>query len=318
MNLSELQRTRGNLDSALQIQQKVLAIREELSGKGSLPVASTLNSLALVHLDKGEADRAVDSLQRALEIRTQLKAPADAAHGAVLHNLGEALRVAGRLEEARTRMNEALELRTKLYGEHHAESAATLANLGALYEDLNAPAEALGYALRALEIRKRVLPPGHLNIAVSLNNSGHLLTTLGRAAEGLQYLQEALQMVVERPQHKGGKLHAIVLLNLADCHLRSGRPEVADPLFRESIAAFSRTSLRHPEAASAYAGFARLLIAEGRLVAAEKTLQEALEISNRTRGSASREIAALSRTLAKVLRAQQRNTEADKLERAFR
>ena len=94
----------------------------------------------------------------------------------------------------------------------------------------------------------------------------------------------------------------------------TGRTSDAEPLYRSAIAIWEAIAPEHVNLATGLANLSRLFERQGKAAGAEKLLLRALAIRQKALGAESEPVLALEQTLAKLYRAQRRDTEAAKLE----
>jgi tetratricopeptide (TPR) repeat protein len=190
-------------------------------------------------------------------------------------------------------------------------------NLAAVYHDRGELASAAVLAERALAIRKKVLPAVHPSISIALNNLALIAGDSGDPEQSERLLHEAIAGG-ESGVLRDHPTLAIFYLNLAELFRKQRRFREAEPALRRALEIFDRKAADHPRAADALVALASLFLDQGKASGAEKLLVRALAIREKTGDQSSPQYAETKRFLVDVFRHQNRNTEAERLERSFR
>jgi len=240
------------LDRAVFLAERSLAIKEKILGGHDLDVAASLNSLGTIRREQGNYRGAKPLLERSLAIREKLLGLEHPEVAASLHNLGILLRLQGDYVGARPLLERAMTIREKVLGEEHPDVAASLNSLGILLKAQGDYEGAKPYFERALAIRERTFSSKHPNVAESLNNLGLILCDQGDYEGARPFLERALAiwektlglehpdvafplenlavLVAGQGDYEGAKLFLKRALTIREKALGSEHPEVARSL----------------------------------------------------------------------------------------
>jgi TPR repeat protein/serine/threonine protein kinase len=125
----------GRLVEVEDLHRRALIIRRKAFGEDSLPVAESLNNLALVLRRERHLIPAEEYHRRALAIRRKLLVAPHPTIAASLNNLGLVLADEEKSDKAEACLREALAMRRKLFGTAHVDVANTVHNLADLLHD---------------------------------------------------------------------------------------------------------------------------------------------------------------------------------------
>src|SRR5262245_48747264 len=123
----------GRYSDAIQIAQRVLAIREKALGRDHPDVATALNNLAVLYDNQGRYADAEPLLQRSLVIREKVLGRDHPDVATVLNNLAVLYESQGRYADAESLLQRSLDIREKVLGRDHPDVATSLNNLAELY-----------------------------------------------------------------------------------------------------------------------------------------------------------------------------------------
>jgi len=173
----------GDLGSALEYRQRVVAILEQKDKGGSDDTARELSGLGDIFLAQGKFNSAVDNYRRALEMRE--KATPESLF------VSNSLADLARLERARKNINLAMEydLRALKLGQKSCPNswcvAGVLNDLGELAYEQGDLTNSEIYLRQAVDVREKSLGPAHPDLARSLNDLGLTEAALGRTPDAL-------------------------------------------------------------------------------------------------------------------------------------
>ena len=261
-------------------------------------IATTLNNLAVLHMDLTRYDEAEKEYKEALEIRRELaKNNRDAYIGDVamtLNNLGNLHRALTRYEEAEKEYKEALEIRRELAKTNRdayiADVATTLNNLGNLHSVLTRYDEAETEYKEALEIRRELTKTNRdayiEYVAMTLGNLGNLHYNLTRYDESEKEYKEVLNIFRELAETNHDAYIGYVaqtLNNLAILHWNIKRYAETEDEHNEALEIYRELARNNRDAFIAYVawtlnGLGCLHKDLTRYAEAEKEYKEALEI----------------------------------------
>jgi tetratricopeptide (TPR) repeat protein len=225
-------------------------------------------------VDAGRYDEAVVLLRAEAEAEERANGPFDWDTAVAFNQLGVACKFAGRYDEAAAAYARALPVAEAKAHEDPDLLATLLHNLGGLAHSRHRPQEAEPYARRGLELR-RARCDDPIGVAADAAALGSILETLERWYEAEALYREALAVYEE----VGDEYEAAMTMNGLAAVLRfSGRPDEAEPLFRQAMAMMERErGDDHPETATVRNNLAMLLNATDRPDEALQLLEEAAE-----------------------------------------
>jgi serine/threonine protein kinase len=284
ITLAGLLSEQGKIDEALSMGNDLLAKVQASHQPGDFEVGLAMGLLGRVHLEHGHFKDAEPLLSRSAEIVTAAAGPTDRESLVQRDHLGSVYAQLGRFDKAEEILRALLADRERILGPRHPVTAFTLNSLANAIQKQGRNEEALELLKRALDIRKERLAPGHPSLMVALGNLAVTYVGLGRHAEALPLFREAAAGQVQAlgPDHPktllamGNLAYCLEELNqldeaeqiyrgvvdsrrrtgldnaeawpqmnnLASLLQRRGRPEQAEPLFREIL---SLASPRLPE-----------------------------------------------------------------------
>ncbi|MFL5307775.1 MAG: tetratricopeptide repeat protein [Polyangia bacterium] len=234
--LAGVQRTRGELRDADQLNQAALAAARRLGPREPL-VATALNNLGVLRKAEGRYADAAAFYKRAAPLLPRGDVQARAT---LYHNLGGIAHARGRFAEAEPHARRAVTLREAALGPGHPVVAADVAALAAVVEARGRYTEAARLYRRALRIFARRLGTSSLEAGLTEAGLAAVEQQRGRAAAAGRLYDHAIR-VLER---KLGRHHADVALtvnNLAVLNERAGRLREAAQLFRRAGSSFQRS-----------------------------------------------------------------------------
>lgn len=240
--------------------------------------ANAMEVVANTYQKMVQLSRALEYYRQSLQIRRDLHDPVAAAYS--LSNMAPVLISLGRAPEAAPLLEEALSVRRKVG--NPIDIASTLMSLGQDYLAQGKPDEA---RKRYDEALSRA-PAGSTGQAVALYQLGNISLDAGRLDEALSFHQRALDI-----RQKGRNPHDLVrsLCQIALVRERRGEFAQAEASYLQAMNGFEKLSQEVPDpvqlaafretAARLYPNYARVLFKENRL-------NEALLITERSRGQA--------------------------------
>ncbi len=154
-DLGAVFRAQGRHAEAIQAHEHAMKIRTELFGPESLPVAESLNNIAVARLNLGDTTRARETFEKALAIRQNAFRQTARTHPLVLasmQNLAAALLHQQDYAGAETLYRQTLPQAKAAYGDSHPAYARHLSNLALLLLETGREHEAEGLLRNALTI----------------------------------------------------------------------------------------------------------------------------------------------------------------------
>jgi non-specific serine/threonine protein kinase/serine/threonine-protein kinase len=272
----------GLYDTAQEILEEALAIRESRLPPDHPDVGASLNELGEAHREKAEYDQARPLYERALAIREKEFGPKSPQVAAVLNNLGLLHVATGNYDEALAMYQRALDIDRQAVDSDDVDLAETLANLAILHVRMGHLDEAKSLFERALRIHEAAYGGDHILVARSLNSMAGVLNDIGeyQAALPLYERSLAIKEKVLGPDHPSV---ASTLSNLGTLLRTMGRPEAARPALERSVAVYRKAlGPDHPDVAEPLTTLAIVYATTGQPDAARPLFEEALEIRERT------------------------------------
>ncbi len=194
-DLARAMSDRGDLNAAIPLMQRAVAMQRALRGNAPHPdLAEVLNDMGVLLWQQGDGVGAEKFYRESLAMNRKLlgdKHP-EIANG--LENVAMTVQDKGDLAGAETLYLQSLDMRRELLGPEHPEVGRTLLNLASLQYDRGETAQALMNMREVLGIYRKAYPPDHPETARVLNVIGSWLTIGGQDVEADVYLEEGLAM----------------------------------------------------------------------------------------------------------------------------
>jgi tetratricopeptide (TPR) repeat protein len=207
---------------------------------GHCLIATTLNNMGLVLMQKQGFSEALIFFEEALQIRKEQLGEDHADVGQIWHNLGL---VHGKLAlqkghsslfQAIECFKQALRIRLPCHGQVNLEVSYTWNNLGIAYKSLNDYDNAIGCFVKVIQIREKLLGCDHVEVGNANHNLGNLYAKAGNFSKAL----EAYEASYKTSLHTYGHNHlsiANTLHNMGNVYYRMGNKEKARDLYREAL-----------------------------------------------------------------------------------
>ena len=281
-NLGQLYQDVGQYAQAEPLLVRALAIAEKALGPEHPDTSERLNTLALMYRSMGQYARAEPLFVRALNIAERAKGSEHPHTATVLNNLALVYGTMGQFDRAEPLYHRALAIALKAKGPEHDETAVSLNNLADLFRAMGLYGRAEPLMKRALVIAEKVLGPEHPATAISLHNLAGIYIATGQYNEAEPLNLRAYHIA----QHAGDpQLLRHVQMGLSVLLFKQSNPEAA--IFfgkqavntlqglRANVAGLGKNTLKDFDSSieSTYRHLSRLLIAQGRLIEAERVLE---------------------------------------------
>jgi serine/threonine protein kinase len=242
--------------------------------------ARLLASIAATYQRLGLHAQAEPPWRAAVSAATTHAGPRSEAALAARHGLGALLAAQGRSDEAEPLLREVLAEQQRAGAEPAA--LATMNDLAVLLTDLERYSEAESLFALAEPAQSRLAGAEHPFTLSVRHNRAWAVISEGR---DLARAESLMVPVLAARRRVFGDRHPETLQsigNLGVLYRRMGRPEAAEPLYREDLAA-ARAVLgdEHPETAVSMTNLGRLLILRGRFAEAESLLARSVEVTRR-------------------------------------
>jgi eukaryotic-like serine/threonine-protein kinase len=215
-------RERGELEEAMELQQRYYESILERFGPDHPSTANALSSLANTAYVRGDYERAIALWEQGLTILERVYGRQSARYVEALNNHAVALLALGRADEAELEHREILAFLEERHGADDIRLTPSLENLGNVYIGQARFTEARDALSRSLAIKRRVYGDDHPSTAMSEMNLGVALHHLGDQREAERLHRRALGVWTEKlgPEHPDlGLVHT----NLGDVVAALGR-----------------------------------------------------------------------------------------------
>lgn len=283
-NMAAIQRARGKLDRAAEIQKQVVEIGRRVAGYGHPGTLMSLNNLAnTLHL-LGDYAQAQRLLEFALNGLLQAVGQNDSRTITVLTNLGAVLGTKGDLENAQRYQEAAVEASRQASGDEHADTLAAMNNLAVTLRLRGDLAGAHELHERVLAARERILGEEHPETLSSMTNLANAHSERGNLVEAQKLQRRALDIL----RRVLGDAHPDTLLamhNLGGVLFEQGNLDEAEALFDFVLEQRRRlVGEEHPDTLSAVGSVAGLRYARHDYDGAEALMNGVMEALKRTQG----------------------------------
>jgi len=225
--LSWAQMYRGELDEALTLLKTAKQVAHR-PGFNDLDRADVLFRIGCVRVKRGANSRAVNDLSLALELCERSGRPCDRLRAEILQWRSRSYQHQRDFEAARNDVEHALEL-VEALGDTHVAAHVNF-RLSVLNERGGDWLLARFYAEKAKDLYEECGDRG--NVGKLLNNLGGLNFLLGNAEEAVVNLKQAISIGLDDAT---GVDAAYAISSLAQVHLRTGDPALAEPQARHAL-----------------------------------------------------------------------------------
>lgn len=204
-NLGEIHRQRSEWEDAAKMYGDALEIlKKKHSGADNADVASTLNTIGLIHDQRGDICLSLHCLQDALMMRRRLmmnennttdvceQRSLDVA--ATLVYIGTILYRKSLFPVAIELYTESLAIRQKILGKYHRDTAFVLYNIALVHQQRGEYEQSIEFYTETLRIEKIVLGEKHKDVCMTLYKLGEVNKAANKLTEALQCFQESLEI----------------------------------------------------------------------------------------------------------------------------
>lgn len=274
----------GRYDEAIVLEERMLAIFQNVRGAEHPDVAATLNNLAESYAANGDYHHAERLFKEAMAIWEKVLRPDHPDLSPTLNNFASLYFDMGDYARAEPLYQRAMAIDEKANGKVHPQVAIDANNLSALYAEKGDYAHARPLLLRALAIRERLLPADDPLIAATLHNLAQLSRQEGDFAQAESLFKRALAL---REKVLGAEhpLVANTLDGLAALYDAKGDHLQAEPLFLRALAILEKTlGAEHPSVGMSLNNLAHLYQAKGDYSVAASFYQRSLVILEKALG----------------------------------
>jgi tetratricopeptide (TPR) repeat protein len=247
-NLGEIHRQRNEWDDAAKMYIEALDIlRKKHKREDNAEVASTLNTIGLIHDQRGDTCVSLHYLQDALLMRRRLllnnnddeEKDSDATDqkkldvAETLVYVGTTLYRKSVFSVAIELFTEALQLREKVLGKDHRGTAFVLYNIALVHQQRGCYEQAIEFFEETLRVEKIVLGENHRDVSMTMFKLGEVYKSAGDLKAALRCFKESLEversltentasLVGRRQQPSDPAAMARTLTEIGNIHLAHG------------------------------------------------------------------------------------------------
>jgi CHAT domain-containing protein/tetratricopeptide (TPR) repeat protein len=182
----------GDYAQAASLDERCLAIREELLGPEDMKVADILSDLAWEYQEIGDYERALPLLSRSLVMTEKLVGETNFDVATTMNNMADVYQLEGDYARALPLCQRALEIRRKVLGQDHPDVSDSLLSLARIYRSLKDDRKALGLCKQSIDICERRLGHDQPLVTDSLFLLGQIQEDLGNYSEASSAFHHAL------------------------------------------------------------------------------------------------------------------------------
>jgi tetratricopeptide (TPR) repeat protein len=294
---------------------KYALVRAERFGPRDMRLPSTLNRLAQVYHDQGEFSKAEPLYKRSLALVEKNLGPAHPDVAANLNNLATLYRDEGQFEHAEVLYRRSLGIVRKAQGPESQDVAITLNNLAELYADEGKYDAAEPLYQESLKICEKTQGASDMSVAISLNNLGALYDNEKKYPEAIEAYKHALA-IKEINLGASDPSIALTLSNLGKVYVEARQYDEAQPVLYSALTIlhWPLEVPNNPVAGRALDHLATFYRDTGNDVLADFYYKKAMEITRKTQGARSPNLASTMRDYAVMLRQANRPDEAAKMD----
>ncbi|MEM9552686.1 MAG: serine/threonine-protein kinase [Acidobacteriota bacterium] len=283
-SVSDTQQALGQYESAVEPQERALALRRDELGSEHPLTLESLRSRGRLRLLTGRLDDAEADLRAAMEAQRRVLGASNEDTLTTISDYATVVRSRGKLADAEPFYRQAVAGYRQVLGDEDLSTIATINNLGVLLQNLGRIDDAEPLLREALDGIRRVSGDEHPDTLVLIGNLGAFLQLRGAWDEAEALLRESLagRRKILGDEHPS-TLKAID--NLGVFLTRRGQLEEAETLHREALTRH-REELgdEHPDTLISAGYMGIVLTRLGELDEAEAHLRESLDGMRRVLG----------------------------------
>ena len=291
----------GEIETAISLQRRAIAIEERAHGTETYDLSVQLNNLGSMLVEAGRFDETRSTMERALAIRVKLRPPDDPDVMRLRNNLAVALEGAGDYAAALPLYEQVVASYERVWGPEHGKTGYALHNLAGVLAATGDRARARELYQRALHVRETAAGVGRYEIAETLGGLGQLLLEDGDPQGARPLFERALAIATSdlRADHP---YRIQALLGLSATHRTLGEYDEARRLAREALAAVEAgQGPDHIDVAWALTTLGEVELAAREPRAAIPGLERAIAILVRSLGETHPRVGEARRLLAQAL-----------------
>lgn len=272
-HLSENENARalGLLESSREILNRAI-------GEESVEVATTLNNIGRVLVQKGDFAGAVKYYLRALDIRQKRLGTDHLDYAATAFNAGQSLHQMGEYDQAVALYNQFLKVAMVKFNKQHRDIAVVLSGIAQIYQERKQYKAALELYEQSLEVGRAALGHYHPEVAMLLNRLGNYYFETEDFDSALLTYEEGL-CIEQRVLEKTHPNIIVTFSNIGEIYRQKGDYDRAIRLYTQAM---KLQKIRHGEKSLEVAGALNVIglifDQKGETTFALQYLQEALVI----------------------------------------
>lgn len=253
---SKIKDSEGNYETAINLMEQSLVLRERLSGKNSLDYAISLGEIATYYGNSGEHLKAVELLQDALHKIHLAVGEKDVNYLSGLNNLAIQYSNIGNYNKAIKIMEELLPLRKSVSGIND-DYISGLSNLSLFFKQSGNYEKAIKLGQDAVNYAGQTYGVSNAKYAVCLQNLANYHMNIANFAKAIVLLEDALKTFKHIGKSDSPEYYTI-LENLSLCNAYIGNYEEALNIEKQ-VFNFRREHLseKHPDYCSALRNIAK-------------------------------------------------------------
>jgi tetratricopeptide (TPR) repeat protein len=286
IQLASVARRLGRQKEAEKWYLAVLGTQEDLFGRHSVEVASTLSNLGVLELERFNLKEARKYLEESLATRQALLGERHPDVASAYNNMGSLLNAEGNFNDAKVRYEQALELRVNIFGSKHPSVAQSVNNIASLLNSMGKYDEAESLFRLAENILTRAFGDAHPELANTLSNTASCLDMKSEFTTSGPLHDKALGI----RKNVFGATHITVaqsINNLGSSFLLQGKVKEAGAMYHDALMLKKRAlgGDHNVEVAAGMGNQSSVLMAEGRYKVASELQRKAADIMEDILGS---------------------------------
>ncbi|KAH8834428.1 hypothetical protein DL96DRAFT_1810700 [Flagelloscypha sp. PMI_526] len=189
--------------SALKLDEHVLALRTEILGKEHPDTLISMNNLASTYSNLGQHKDALKLNEQVLALMAQIQGEEHPFTLSGMNNLANTYSLLGQHKDALKLGEQALVLGTRILGEGHPDTLISVNNLVSTYSNLGQHKDALKLNEQVLALSIQVLGEKHPDTLASMSNRASTYSDLGQYRDALKLEGQilALRTVILGKEH---------------------------------------------------------------------------------------------------------------------
>ncbi|BAK70268.1 tetratricopeptide repeat protein [Aliarcobacter butzleri] len=177
---------------ALEYQEKILKLEEEILGETHPNLGATYNNISTIYQSMGNLEKALEYQKRALSSKESVLKKNYPDLAISYSNISIIYQDMGDLKKALEYQQKALEIREKFSEVRKSDLASSYNNISVIYKNIRNLNKALEYQQKALKIFEEILEENHPDLATSYNNISIIYQEMGEYKKALEYQEKAL------------------------------------------------------------------------------------------------------------------------------